>query len=62
MRVVRIRVPGRRVAFVGLITPSTPTVANAAGKHFEERARAASFDDSVLLIWLSGVLALAGRQ
>ena len=60
---MRICLPCRSIAFVGLVAPHRPVFPRATGKHFEERARAASFDDFILLVGFARMLAFArGEQ
>jgi len=50
----------RRDLSSSLISPRSPARSRVASKQLEVGPRRASFDDAVLLVWLAGVLALAG--
>src|SRR5215510_8928001 len=59
---MRIGLPGRTIAVVGLMAPRRPPGARAAREQLEIGPPAAGLDEFVLLVGLARMLALAGRQ
>ena len=59
---IGVRLPCGLVIIIGLITPRRPTLARATPEQFNKRPRRTRFDNVILFVGFSRMLALARRE